>query len=447
MIYIHSLNRYFITIVITMMAAAVFLTGCYLGPSAVQGPKPEIDEEEGLSVEEKASLPKAKEDETSQQLNTMREDLRSFFNYKDIVTEKIANIQDRSYRDSFYNNKSTSLLRAIDHFNSYGYADRLLENKVDIDSIIGLFEILKDQEIIFSKKYLESALYQGSNSISLIVSSNYYDFDTGLSAYISDKYNIPYFIISYKDGSYRGGRTGFKNDLDELDERWKKEGIYMEIAPFIGELNFAKKYGGYSNIHFDKTKKEILAYLRELLEEYDTVYYFSNVHGQSMHNNKLLIYSSSGLEYFYPEDIYSIIKEFEDPKRFVFIGHHCYSNFEKDLAGLLEGLDNIDYLLLSASDGKSVETNMLQAINYASDGILTIDELEDISDGVGSIASETLQHELGERKICYFATDIPGYIMELECEGVGDLDIKMYTNTEPASIFYYDVGFFNQDPG
>ena len=125
---------------------------------------------------------------------------------------------------------------------------------------------------------------------------------------------------------------------------------------------------------------------------------------------------------------------------FKIIGGHCYDVIEEQLAQSLAS-SSIEYSFLSASSVPAWEGDLLESIIYSNDGIITIEELEDICNGEGSSYSTTSPWD---DKFYIYETDRPPYIMDIYYEGSGYADFKLRTNSQDLSIFYYRLEYFNE---
>ena len=213
--------------------------------------------------------------------------------YSVALRNRIESISNLKYKEAIL--KDDRVIEAINFFDNHGYADLLLNKKIALQDFgfVKLYDILKNYDKETIDDYLKNVTDpRNDNAIAFIVTNNIEDISTGFSAFIANSHNIPYFIISYKDGSAYD--SGTNSTLDQIDEGWKTKGIYPSLSPFVEELNNARTYGDTENIKTDKTKEEILGYFKELLKQYDCIYFFSNGHENS--SSYLILYSSKKTE-------------------------------------------------------------------------------------------------------------------------------------------------------
>jgi hypothetical protein len=361
--------------------------------------------------------------------------------YSSNLRETIGSVSDEEYRKAILDDDKA--MEAINFFDYQGYSDLLLGKKIALREfgLVKLYEILKnyDKEII--EDYIKNVTDPvNDNSIAFIVTNNIEDTATGFSAFIAHSFNLPYFIISYKDGQAFDPATNLT--LDEVDEEWKTKGIYPYLCPFIEELNIARTYGETENIKIDKTKEEILGYLKELLGQYGCIYFFSNGHENS--ESFLVLHSSEGIEKLSSFELYQTINNVQEDIVFKRIGNNCGDGFDIELNSYLAKEDNISFSLLSSSKGGklNMSPNILDAIAFSMQYLeadpVTIEELKRLGSGkekVGTCVYNT-------RSIDSFETGIPGYKMELDSGGPADFEPELRTNMEDKSIFYIRVNYF-----
>ncbi len=351
--------------------------------------------------------------------------------------QKLESIEDKEYKGEILDDDD--VVEAVAFFYKHNNLDILIEKQISLDSIIKLYNILDGQKEETINDYINNVTDpRNDNSIAFILQSNLLDWDVALSAYIAKTFNIPYFIISYKDGSYMNPNGNpLKMTLDDEDnDKILNHPMYQQISNIFEELNQARETGDTDSIKIDKTKEEILNYFEEILSSYDQVYFFINTHAV----NSLIIYSSLGKEYIYPQDIYNRLKMIDKKIHFKMIGGHCYDSFEEQLEQRLAN-SNIEYSLLSASPVLAWEGDLLESIIYSNDGIVTIGELEDICAGVGRSYSTVSPWD---DNFYIFEADWPPYIMDIYYKGKGYADFKLRTNTLDLSIFYYRAEYFNK---
>ena len=351
--------------------------------------------------------------------------------------QELESIEDKEYKSAILDDDIA--LEAADFFHKHNNLHILIDKKISLDSFIKLYNILGDQKEEIIDDYINNVIDpRNNNSIAFILQSNLLDWDVALSAYIAKTFNIPYFIISYKDSSYiNPGGNPLEMTLDDEDnDKILNHPMYDQISYVFEELNQAREVGDTGFIKIDKTKEEILYYFEEILNNYDLIYFFINTHAV----DSLVIYSSLGKEYIYPQDIYDKLKMINKEIHFKTIGGHCYDIIEKQLEQNLVN-SNIEYSLLSASSVRAWEGDLLESIIYSNDGIITIEELEDICKGEGSSYNTVSPWN---DKFYIFETDRPPYIMDIYYEGLGYADFKLRTNSQDLSIFYYRLKYFNE---
>lgn len=346
--------------------------------------------------------------------------------YSSGLRKVIESIQDKTYKDAVL--ADDQVIQALEFFDSYDHADILLEKKVALDEfgITHLHEILKNENKEMIDDYIKNVTDpKNDKSIAFILNSNSGDFETGLSMQIASSFNLPYFVVHNNDGSFKP--HGSEKTLDQINEGWKERGIYSLVSYFIEELNNAQINGDTDNIKIDKTKDEILSYFEETLKNYDTVYLIANI----ITGEGFTIYSSQGNEYISADNLYGKLNVM-DWSHFKLIGNKCFDDFDKELEPKLQN-DEKSYSLLSASDVVTNSPDILQAINYSNDGIITQEELKKLGEGVGSFGSQELDNGRVE---CYFKTDIPNYVMGLDCGEDNNFNPQFKTNSDNKSIFY-----------
>jgi hypothetical protein len=361
--------------------------------------------------------------------------------YSAVIRNKIESVSDEKYRQAILNDDEA--IEAINFFDYHGYSDLLLDKEIALQEfgLVKLYDILKnyDKEII--EDYIKNVTdLRNDNAIAFIVTNNIEDIATGFSAFIAHSYNLPYFIISYKDGSAFDPGTNLT--LDQIDEDWKTKGIYHYLSPFIEELNNARTYGETDNIKLDKTKEEILGCLKELLKQYSCIYFFSNGHENS--SSFLILYSSEGIEKLSSFELHETITTIQGNIMFKRIGNNCGDGFDIELNSYLAKEDNISFSLLSSSKGRklNMSPNILDAIafsmKYSEADLVTIEELKKL--GKGEEKVETYVYN--KRSIDSFETSIPDYKMELDSGGPADFEPELRTNTKDKSIFYIRLNYF-----
>jgi hypothetical protein len=361
--------------------------------------------------------------------------------YSSHLREKIESVSDEEYRKAILDDDKA--IEAINFFDYQGYSDLLLDKRIALQKfgLVKLYEILKnyDKEII--EDYIKNVTDPvNDNAIAFIVTNNIEDTATGFSAFIAHSFNLPYFIISYKDGSAFDHATNLT--LDEVDEDWKTKGIYPCLCPFIEELNNARTYGETENIKIDKTKEEILGYLKYLLRQYSCIYFFSNGHENS--ESFLILHSSEGIEKLSSFELYQTLIDVSENIVFKRIGNNCGDGFDIKLNSYLAKEDNISFSLLSSSKGGklNMSPNILDAIafsmEYSETDLVTIEELKRL--GSGKEKLETYVYN--NRSIDSFETGIPDYKMELDSGGPADFEPELRTNMEDKSIFYIKLNYF-----
>lgn len=357
--------------------------------------------------------------------------------YSPEFRQELESIEDKEYKGAILDDDIA--VEAADFFYKHNNLDILIDKKISLDSFIKLYNILGGQKEEIIDDYINNVMDpRNNNSIALILQSNLLDWDVALSAYIAKTFNIPYFIISYKDYYYiNPNGNPLKMTLeDEDNDKILNHPMYDQMSYVFKELNQAREAGDTDFIKIDKTKEEILYYFEEILSNYDLIYFFINTHAV----NSLVIYSSLGKEYIYPQDIYDKLKMIDKKIHFKIIGGHCYDVIEEQLEQRLAN-NNIEYSLLSASSVRAWEGDLLESIIYSNDGIITIEELEDICNGEGSSYSTASPWN---DKFYIFETDRPPYIMDIYYEGYGYADFKLRTNSRDLSIFYYRLEYFNE---
>ncbi len=421
------------TVLMIFLILFVLASSCSLFDRSDIGPGPEnshgsFENNEKETIEEP---PEVKPDPVQKKLSEI-EGL-----YSVGFSQKLGSIEDKKYRSAILDDDIA--VEAADFFYRHSSLDILAGKKISPDSLKRLYNILDSQNRETIDDYINNAVDpRNDNSIALILQSNLLDWDVALSAYIAKAFNIPYFIISYKDGSYinpNGNPLEMTLD-DEDDDKILNHPMYGQLSGIFKELNRARETGDTGSIKIDKTKEEILSYLEEILSSYDLVYFFINTHAV----NSLVIYSSLGKEYIHPGDIYDRLKMIDKNMHFKIIGGHCYDVIEEQLAQSLAG-SSIEYSLLSASSVPAWEGDLLESIIYSDDGIITIEELKDICTGEGSSYSTTSPWD---DKFYIYKTDRPPYIMDIYYEGYGYADFKLRTNSRDLSIFYYRLEYFNE---
>jgi hypothetical protein len=364
--------------------------------------------------------------------------------YSAHLREKIESVSDEKYRQAILNDDEA--IEAINFFDYHDHADLLLDKKISLQEFgfVKLYDILKnyDEEII--EDYIKNVTDpRNDNAIAFIVTNNIEDIATGFSTFIAHSFNLPYFIISYKDGSVFDPGTNLT--LDEIDGDWKTKGIYPYLSPFIEELDDARTYGETENLKIDKTKEEILDYLKELLKQYSCIYFFSNGHENS--SSFLILYSSEGIEELSSFELYETISTLQKNNIFKRIGNNCGDGFDIELNSYLAKEDNISFSLLSSSKGRklNMSPNILDAIafsmKYSEADLVTIEELKKLGKGEGR--KET--YMFNKRSVDSFETNIPDYRMELDSGGPADFEPELRTNTEDKSIFYIRLNYFRID--
>lgn len=361
--------------------------------------------------------------------------------YSASLRAKIESIPDAKYRQAILNNDGA--IEAINFFNGPDYADLLLNKKIALQEFgfVKLYGILKNYDKETIDDYIKNVTAPGNdNAIAFIVTNNIEDVSTGFSAFIASSHNLPYFIISYKDGA--AFDSGTNSTLDQIDEDWKTKGIYPYISPFMEELNNARTYGETENIKIDKTKEEILDYFKELLKQYSCIYFFSNGHENS--SSYLILYSPKKIEKLSAFELYEAMTIMQANLIFKRLGNNCGDGFDVKLNSYLAKEDNVSFSLISSSKGKklNMSPNILDAIafsmNYLEVDIVTIEELQKL--GQGEEKSGT--YEYNKRTIDFFETGIPGYNMELDSGGPADFEPELWTNTDDKSLFYIRLNYF-----
>jgi len=347
--------------------------------------------------------------------------------------EYIVSIKNTDYKNSIMSDES--VVEAVHFFYKNGFADALLNKKVSPSVFIKLNETLKNQENYIVKDYIKNSLdIKNDNAAALIIQSNLLDWDVALSVFICKEFNIPYFIVSNRDGSYiNPSGNPLKLTLDMEDGDKKTDPMYNLVSPTLMELQSARAYGDTYRVKTDKTKKETLEILGGMLQEYDTVYFFINTHAK----NSISFFSSGGIEYINAEEIFTLLKMIERPVNFKMISSHCYDYIETELAEKLVDNKYIEYSFLNASSVQAWEGDLLEAIIYSNDGIITIDELQDVSSGIGHSYKKV--SEWGEN-FYIFNSDRPPYTMDIYYDDKNPSDFILKTNSEDFSIFYYRSG-------
>ena len=361
--------------------------------------------------------------------------------YSSHLREKIGSVPDERYRQAILNDDEA--IEAINFFDHYGHSGLLLDKKIALQEFgfVQLYNILKDHDKEIIEDYIENVTDpRNDNAIAFIVTNNIEDIATGFSAFIAHSFNLPYFMISYKDGSVFDPATNLT--LDEIDEDWKTKGIYPCLSPFMEELDNARNHGETENIKIDKTKEEILGYLEELLKQYSCIYFFSNGHENSA--SYLIIHSSKGTQKLSSFELYETIINVRENIIFKRIGNNCGDGFDIGLNSYLAKEDDISFSLLSSSKGSklNMSPNVLDAIafsmEYSEADLVTIEELKKL--GSGEEKLET--YVFNKRSIDSFETSIPGYKMELDSGGPADFEPELRTNMEDKSIFYIRLDYF-----
>ena len=378
-------------------------------------------------------------------INPLEEKLNQIeIQYSAVLRNKIESVSDEKYRKAILNDDEA--IEAINFFNNHGYSDLLLNKKIALQEfgLVKIYDILKnyDKEII--EDYIKNVTDpRNDKAIAFIVTNNIEDIATGFSAFIAHSYNLPYFIISYKDGSAFDPGTNLT--LDQIDEDWKTKGIYSYLSTFLEELNNSRTYGETENIKIDKTKEEILGYFKELLEQYSCIYFFSNGHENS--SSLLILYSSEEIEKLSSFELYETLTAIQGNIIFKRIGNNCGDGFDVDLNSYLTKEDNISFSLLSSSKGKklNMSPNILDAIafsmKYSEADLVTIEELKKLGQGEEKLGT----YVQNKRSIDFFETSIPNYLMELDSGGPADFDPELRTNTNDKSIFYIRLNYFEKN--
>jgi hypothetical protein len=357
------------------------------------------------------------------------------------LRKKVESISNSNYKEAILNNGKA--LEAVNFFDKHGYLDLLLNKKIALQDFgfVKLYDILKNYDKGTIDDYIKNVTDpRNDNAIAFIVTNNIEDISTGFSAFIANCYNLPYFIISYKDGS--AFDSGTNSTLDQIDEDWKTKGIYSFLSPFLQELNDARIYGDTENIKTDKTKEEILGYFKELLKQYSCIYFFSNGHENS--SSYLILYSSKKIEKLSSFELYETMAPMSGNIIFKRIGNNCGDGFDINLNSYLAKEDGISFSLISSSKGKrlNMSPNILDAIafsmKYSEADLVTMEELKKL--GLGEEKSGT--YVQNKRSIDYFETSIPGYYMELDSGGPADFDPELRTNVNDKSIFYMKFNYF-----
>jgi hypothetical protein len=356
------------------------------------------------------------------------------------LRQKIENIPDEKYRQAILDDDMA--IEAINFFNNYGYSELLLAKKIALEEFgfVKLYGILKNYDKETVSDYIKNVTdARNDSAVAFIINNNIEDISAAFSAFIAQSHNIPYFIISYKDGSVID--EGTNKTLDENDISWQSKGIYQYLSIFMEELNSAKIYGQAENIEFDKTKAEILDYLDKFLKQNNCIYFFSNGHENSSSN--LVLYSSKKVEELSASELYGAITSVKKDIIFKRVGNNCGDGFDINLDKYLANEENVSYSLLSSSkDKKNFSPNILDAIafsmNYTGADPVTIEELKKLGWGEGKLGT----YEFNKRTIDYFKTGFPGYLMEIDSGGPADLEPELRTNTDNESIFYIRLNYF-----
>jgi hypothetical protein len=361
--------------------------------------------------------------------------------YSAELRNKIGTISNEKYKEAILNDDRA--IEAINFFNDLGYADLLLDKKIALQDFgfVKLYEILNNYDKETIDDYIKNVTDpRNDNAIAFIVTNNIEDIATGFSAFIANSHNLPYFIISYKDGSVFDSGTNLT--LDQIDEDWTTKGIYPYLSPFMEELNNARTYGEKENVKTDKTKEEILGYFKELLKQYNCIYFFSNGHENS--SSYLILYSSKKIEKLSSLELYKSIIPIQGNIIFKRIGNNCGDGFDVSLNSYLAKEDNISFSLLSSSRGKklNMSPNILDAMafsmKYSEADLVTMEELKKLGQGEGKSGT----YVQNKRSIDFFKTGIPGYHMDLDSGGPADFDPELRTNTNDKSIFYIRLNYF-----
>jgi len=356
------------------------------------------------------------------------------------LRQKIEDIPDAKYRQAIL--EDDLAIEAINFFDGYGYADLLLAKKIALEEfgLVKLYGILKNYDKEIVSDYIKNVTDPRNDSaVAFIVNNNIEDISAAFSAFIAQNHNIPYFIISYKDGSVID--EGTNKTLDENDMSWQSKGIYQYLFSFMKELNFARDSGQAEKIKFDISKEETLAYLNKFLKQNDCIYFFSNGHENSSSN--LVLYSSKKVEELSASELYRAITAVKKDIIFKRIGNNCGDGFDINLDKYLANEENISYSLLSSSkDKKNFSPNILDAIafsmQYTDVDPVTIEELKKLGQGEAKLGT----YKYNKRTIDIFNTEIPGYIMEIDSGGPADLEPELRTNTSNESIFYIRLNYF-----
>lgn len=362
--------------------------------------------------------------------------------YSVTLRNKIESISDTKYKEAILNDDEA--IEAINFLNNYNHLDLLLNKKLALKEFgfVKLYNILKDYDKETIDDYIKNVTDpRNDNAIAFIISNNVEDISTGFSAFIAHSYNVPYFIISYKDGSVFDPATNLT--LDQEDEVWKTRGIYPYLSSFMEELNSARAHGETENIKIDKTKEEILDYFKKLSKQHNCIYFFSNGHEK---NSSLILYSSEKVQEISSFELYKTINDIEENIIFKRIGNNCGDGFDIELNSYLDKSDDISFSLLSSSrNKKSMSPNVLDAIAFSMDylkiDLVTIEELKKLGQGEGKTGTG-IQNK---RSIDFFETDIPGYVMELDSGGPADFDPELRTNINDKSIFYLRLNYYEKN--
>ena len=176
-----------------------------------------------------------------------------FLNYLKIF------IKDEDYKNEIIKDKDG--VEALLFFYENGYAELLLDKKISIESIKVLHDILKEESPCMVREYVYNSIdLMDKNVIALILQSNLLDWDVAMSAYICRSFNIPYIIISNRDGSFvNTSGNMLKLSLDREDNAKKLNSpMYYLLSPVYRELEFARTFGDSYRVKTDMAKKEIL---------------------------------------------------------------------------------------------------------------------------------------------------------------------------------------------
>ena len=426
-----------LSLIILIIYFIIILSSCKTATEA----KAETSSETTLAVE--TTQERFSETTIVETLDPIQEKLNQIeTQYSTALRNKIESISNSKYKEAILNNDRA--IEAINFFNNHGYSDLLLNKKIALQEFgfVKLYGILKDYDKETIDDYIKNVTDpRNDNAIAFIVTNNIEDISTAFSAFIADSYNIPYFIISYKDGSVFDLATN--STLDQIDEDWKTKEIYPYLSPFMEELNNSRTHGETENIKIDKTKEEILGYFKELLKQHSCTYFFSNGHEKDSY---LILYSSKKVEKLTSLELYKAINTIDENIIFKRIGNNCGDGFDIELNSYLDKDDNISFSLLSSSKSKkNMSPNILDAIafsmKYSDVDLVTIDELKKLGQGEEKIGTDVQNN----RSINLFKTSIPGYIMELDSGGPADFDPELRTNIKDKSIFYIRLNYFEKN--